>query len=225
MKVNQLHSLPEEEAGPRLQLKRVARKLIAERGVHDVSVREIALAADQRNLGVVAYYFGTKDKLVADILIDGAARIEARRQVYLDAMEAEGGPKTLTDAVKAIVLPSASFADDDEIYGNYFNRFILQVSYYKSGFIDETLDGRWNTGYQRCLTHFRRLMPHLTQAEQSRRYVFFASYIGLLLAQRESMRADDTKSHPTWTSNETLLDIVQTATALLDAPILKDDQA
>jgi AcrR family transcriptional regulator len=206
------------EPGVRQQLKRVARELIAERGLRNVSVREIALAANQRNLGVVAYYFGTKENLVREILIDGAERIEALRETYLRELESAGGPGSVGEAVAAIVLPSARFSETDELYGSYFNRFLAQLSFSNPELIDDTLEGRWNRGYQRCLTHLRRLLPHLSRAEQGRRFVFLGSYVGALLAQREHMLADGARTHPTWRADATLDDIVRTATALVQAP-------
>jgi AcrR family transcriptional regulator len=206
------------DSKPRLKLKRAARRLIAERGVRDVSVREIAQAAQQKNMGAVAYYFGTKDKLISEILIDGAKRIEKRRQSYLDAMEVEGGPERLDEAVAAIVLPSAEFSEHNREYGEYFNRFLMQLSLSNTELIDRTLEGRWNKGYQRCLRHLRHLMSDQTRVSQNRRFVFLGSYISILLAQREMMIADNNHAHPTWRSNATLRDIIQTAAALLEAP-------
>lgn len=209
-----------ENAGdPRVKLKQAARRLIAEHGVSNVSVRQIGQAAGQKNRGVVAYYFGTKDNLISEILIDGASRIEAQRRAYLDALEAEGGPSTLIEAVEAIVMPSAEFSED-EVQGRYFNRFLLQLSFNNSELIDRTLEDGWNVGYQRCLSHLRRLMPDKTRAEQNRRFLFLGSYLSGLLAQREAMLADPARAHPTWRSKETLRDIIQTAAAILEAPSL-----
>ena len=215
MTVNQ--NATETQPSSKLLIKQVARRLFAERGVHDVSVREIAQAANQKNLGVVAYYFTTKDNLIRDILIDGAERIEARRKEYLSVLEAENGPATVDEAVAAIVLPSARFGDEDVEYGRFFNRYIYQLSLTHGAFIDQTLEGRWNEGYQRCLKHLRRLLPYLNKAQQNRRFVFMQAYVSALLAQRELMINDATRRHPTWNSNETLKDIVRTAAALLQA--------
>jgi len=208
----------EVDADQRTHIKRVARHLFAERGVHNVGVREIAQAAKQRNLGVVAYYFGTKDQLIREILIDGAERIEARREAFLREIESTGGPTTVREAVEAIVLPSAQFSEGDRIFGSYFNRFLAQLSFSDAGLIDRTLEGRWNRGYQRCLMHLRRLLPELTRAEQSRRFVFLGAYVSSLLAQREFMLADRARVHATWCSDATMNDILRTATSLLTAP-------
>lgn len=218
MEPRQDDSNPRADNGPRTQIKRAARLLFAERGLRDVTVREIAKAAGQRNLGAVAYYFGAKDRLIAEILTDGAERIEALRRAHLQSLEADGGPHTVEAAVAAIVRPSATFSDSDPIYGSGFNRFLTQLSLNNRTFIDQTLEGRWNGGYQRCLSHLRRLTPQLSAADQSRRFLFLGSYIGGLLASRETVLADTEREHRTWRAAETLDDIIRTAAAILTAP-------
>jgi len=196
----------------------VARRLFADRGVRDVTIREIAKAADQKNVGVVGYYFGSKENLVAEILIDGAKLIEARRKAHLDRLEAAGGPRTVREAVEALVLPSAEFGEEAAEEAEGFNRFLLLLSLSESGFIDRTLEGRWNTGYQRCLAHIRRLMPDMPAAAKNRRFVFVGAYVSSLLAMREAMIADPSHDHPSWGSDAMLRDIVQTTAAILEAP-------
>ncbi|CAN5300078.1 hypothetical protein BH10PSE12_BH10PSE12_23200 [soil metagenome] len=207
------------EISVRDQIKRTARLLIAERGVPNVKVREIALAANQRNLGIVGYYFETKDKLVSEILIDGADRIESRRLAYLAQLEARGEPITVEDAVSAIVTPSAAFSDEDALYGSQYSRFFQQLAVNDARFIDRTLEGRSNQGYQRCLAHLRTLTPHLDRATQSRRFLFLSTYVNSVLAAREAMLADDLRAHPTWGSREMLEDIIRTAAALICTPV------
>lgn len=201
----------------RRALKRTARQLFSERGVRGVTVREIAQAAGQRNQGVVAYYFGTKENLLAEILVDGAQGIEARRRVHLERLEATGGPRCLADAVAAIVLPCAEFVDQDAEYGSNFNRFLLRLTTFDPAMVDRTLAGRYNEGYQRCLSHLRRLMPSDSRPVQSRRLIFLGSYLSALLAQREAMLTD-IADHPTWRAAEMLDDIVRTGAAILAAP-------
>jgi len=215
MQVNPLPDF-EPDSATRQRLKRVARRLFAERGIRDVTVREIAREAGQRNQGAVAYHFGTKEALIVEILIDGAARIEVRRKAYLDAVEARGTPVSVRDAVAAIVLPSAEFSDEDAVYGEGFNRFLLQLGAGEAQFVDRILEGRWNEGYQRCLKHLRRALTALPPAVQNRRFVFLGNYVSGLLAQREAKLADGLR-HPTWRARATLDDIIDTAAALLEA--------
>jgi AcrR family transcriptional regulator len=208
----------EPEGETRRLLKRAARELFAERGIHGVSLREIAHAARQKNQGAVSYYFGTKDGLIAEILIDGAQRIEARRRVFIDALEAQGGPHSIEDAVAAIVMPSARFSEEDVDYGSFFSRFLIQLSQSDQGFADSTLRDRWSKGYQKCLKHLRRLMEAETASVQNRRFVFLGIYVSSLLAQREVMMADKSRAHAMWRSDDMLTDIVATTSAMLRTP-------
>ena len=67
-------------------IKRAAQSLFAARGVDAVSVREILTAAGQKNGASLHYYFGSKDALVAQLVIDGARLIDERRVARLDAL-------------------------------------------------------------------------------------------------------------------------------------------
>lgn len=219
MQVNSLPAVEEGESDTSRLLLKTARKLFAERGIRAITVREIAREAGQRNQGAVAYHFGTKDALVERILVDGAMRIEARRDAFLADMEAAGGPRTVREAVAAIIVPSVAFADEDAEHGSYFNRFLMRLALYDPGLIDRTLAGRYNAGYQRCLTHLRRLLAHLPREAQSRRFGFFGSYISALLAEREAVLAEGLQERRRWRSDKALDDLIATAAALLEADL------
>ncbi len=211
-------AVPESDA--RTKIKRAARQLFAERGFRNVTVREIAATAGQKNHGAVTYYFGTKDNLAKEILIDGAKIMEARRNEMLDALEANGHTLCIRDLIEAIILPSADLDEGENTQEQTFNRFLLDLSANYPVIFAEALGGRWNVGYQRCLTHMRGLMPNLSAAEQNRRFIFLGTYLGSILALREAMLSDQSRSHPIWQSGSTLDDIVTTAVAMVSAPKL-----
>ena len=52
----------------RLALMRAAEQLFAQQGVDRVSLREIAIAAGQRNVSAATYHFGSKRELIETIL-------------------------------------------------------------------------------------------------------------------------------------------------------------
>jgi len=206
------------ELDARMKLKRAARRLFARRGFRNVTVREIATAAGQKNHAAVGYYFGTKENLAKEILVDGAIVIETRRIAVLDALKARGVAPTVRELVAAIVQPSAELASDEPDGEQYFNRFLEDLGANHPAMAMEALEGRWNVGYQRCLTLLRPLMPDLSLAEKNRRFVFLGAYLGAILALRETMLADRARAHPIWRSEGTLDDIIETATAILTAP-------
>lgn len=137
----------------RAKVMRIARGLLAKRGLRNVTVREIALAAGQRNMGVVGYYFGTGEPDRRNPDRGRAEGIEARRRTYLERMELGDGPRSVLEVIEAMVRPSVEYAE--EATENTFNRFLMQVSLSDEGFIDRTLGGRWNSGYERCLRLLR----------------------------------------------------------------------
>lgn len=218
MQKSAARTVPESDV--RTKIKRAARQLFAERGFRNVTVREIATAAGQKNHGAVTYYFGTKDNLAKEILIDGAKIMEARRSQMLDALESSGKALCIRDLIEAIILPSADLDDGDSAQAQTFNRFLLDLSAHYPVIFAEALGERWNVGYQRCLAHMRGLMPGLSTAEQNRRFVFLGTYLGSILALREAMLSDQSRSHPIWQSGSTLDDIVNTAVAMVSAPKL-----
>ena len=206
------------EDDARSRLKHAARRLFAERGFRNVTVREIAAAAGQKNHGAVGYYFSSKEALAREILVDGAIVIETHRNALLDEMEASGAAPTVRDLVAAIVVPSAQLISDDGGQAQFFNRFLSDIGASQPTMILEALGGRWNAGYQRCLTLLRPLMPGLSLAEKNRRFVFLGTYVGAMLALREAMLADTSRGHPIWEARSTLDDIIETAAAILLAP-------
>lgn len=84
-----------------------AERLMAERGVHAVSLREITAAAAQRNASSVQYHFGNRSGLIAAIVARHMQRIDTDRNALLDQLEADGhtGPH---DVVEALVRPLAT---------------------------------------------------------------------------------------------------------------------
>jgi AcrR family transcriptional regulator len=206
------------------EIKRAARRLFAEHGIADVTVRQIARAAGQRNLGVVGYYFGTKENLVKAVLVDGAMVIERIRNATLDDLESRQRPPTIREVVEAMIYPSIEHGADEPGGVGYFDRFMLDLSLNHPSLIAEGLQGKWNEGYQRCLQHLRDLMTDLEPSEKNRRFIFLGSYISSILALRETILSDTSRQHLTWQSPSTLNDIVTTAVAILTAPIERAEE-
>jgi AcrR family transcriptional regulator len=80
-----------------------AERLFAERGVHEVSNRQISEAAGQGNNTAVGYHFGTKADLIRAIVRKHADPIEERRKELV--AEIEGSTK-VRDWVTCLVRPA-----------------------------------------------------------------------------------------------------------------------
>jgi AcrR family transcriptional regulator len=197
-------------------IKSIALRLFAERGVDGVTVREIATAAGQKNHGAVGYYFGSKEALVREIIVDGARIIDERRNRRLDALEAAGGPQSVREVVDTIIYPSLEpFGDADN---DCYLRFTVMLNMTHRDLFVSAIGNQWNRGYQRCLSHLRRLMPSMPTQLKNQRLMFLGGYIAMMLALRQTALSDTTRAHSTWPSDATLRHLAHTATAIIEAP-------
>lgn len=207
----------------REQVKLAALRLFAIQGVDGTTVRQIVDACGQKNHAAVSYYFGTKEALVRELVVDGARLIDDRRNAMLDRLEAAGGPATVTQVVEALVYPSIDLSGQGQ--EDSYIRFIVMLTMNQRALFMDALENRWNAGYLRCLDHLRRLLPLLSPAMQNQRFVFMGAYVGSVLAFREAALGDRSRTHPMWHSPDTLRDFVRTLTALLEAPAVDRSSA
>ena len=202
-------------------IKTAALKLFAECGVDGVTVREIAAEAGQKNHAAVGYYFGSKESLIRELIVDGARIIDAERNARLDELEAKPTPPTTRDICEVLVYPGVNPSGPD-VEEECYNRFIVLVGMSHRAFMMEVLAGSLNSGYLRCLDHLRRLMAPLPHHIISQRQVFVGAYMGAVLSARESLLADQTREHPTWQSPKTLQHFIDTLIAVIEAPYTCD---
>jgi len=96
----------------RLALMRAAEQLFAQQGVDKVSLREIAIAAGQRNVSAATYHFGSKRELIEAILERHSLPIqEAWRPVLAEDKEHK---LELPRLVELVVGPLVEKADDPD---------------------------------------------------------------------------------------------------------------
>lgn len=180
----------------RNELKRAARRLFAERGIAAVGMREVVEAAGQRNAAAVHYYFGSKDDLLKELLIDGADLIDAARHDLFDRIEADGAP-SLREVVRAMVLPNFTLKGETGEEDTYF-RFIMNVQNERRGLFRDTVPEH-SEGYRRYMAHVHRLLAPLPTAEINMRILFAGLSLQTLVAAREAaLDRSDTGDHRFW---------------------------
>ena len=105
-----------------------AERLLADRGVQGVSLREIGLAAGQRNNNVIAYHFGDRAGLVGAIYAFRSERIDNRRFELLAELGGGGAAADLHTLLRIVVQPHAeTIADPDNHFLGLLARLMLDV--------------------------------------------------------------------------------------------------
>jgi len=196
----------------RSHIKTIALQLFAARGVDNVSVRDILVASGQKNGGSLHYHFGPKEALVRELVAEGAQRIDAWRLQRLDALEALPAPPVLRDIVKLLTDPLAapgtgpSAESDDAGYIPFMNSLLVK---HHTVFL-EGVDGH-DIGFKRCVTHLRRLLPHLPTELFNQRLRLMMLYLFTAVSAREQTGERDTWyrlwQHPA--SHENFIDSIE----------------
>lgn len=198
----------------RERLKLSARRLFARSGIDGVSVRDIVLSAGQKNAASLHYYFGTKERLVRELVADGAKLIDERRNRWIDELEARGRPIALRQIIEALVWPSTALAGAQGEEDTYLRFIAMMQMSHRDLFLD-SLEGKWASGYQRCLDHIRALLPGLTEEVLNQRLVFMSFYLTGTLSGREAALAGTHAAHRFWSADWTLHNFVDTVEGLL----------
>ena len=114
-----------------------AERLIGERGV-EVSLREIAAAAGQRNNSAVHYHFGTRDALVEAVVELRQQPLESERLTLLARLDTDGR-NDLRSLVEVLVAPIFYTPYDEG--ATHYARFLEKVRDH-SAFSPAALQGR-----------------------------------------------------------------------------------
>lgn len=102
-----------------------AERLIAERGLPALSLREVATEAGQRNHSAVQYHFGSRAGLVEAVFDARMRPIDARRAEMLAELEAAGRTDDLAALSDVIVRPLGEAVIGDS--PGWYGRFLAEV--------------------------------------------------------------------------------------------------
>ena len=203
-------------ADTKSQIKAAAQLLFARHGVDAVTIQQIVAAAGQRNNAALHYHFGTKQELIRQLVVDGAAVHDARRQGMLREIEARGGPADIREVLLVLVMPVIELGDDERWRGYVRFTSSLQASDRKT--LRAALNNRWNAGYVACFAHLKRMLP-LPAALVEQRLSIFSIYANAILSAREAAQETrDRKNSRLWDQMFTTENILDTLEAAITWP-------
>ena len=184
----------------REELLDAAERLIAEHGF-EVPLRDIALAAGQRNNSAVNYYFRSRQDLIDAVVARRLAPMEAERQVMLDRMAADED----ADAHALLRILVGPFLHGE---GTHYARFLEAVRIRLKNEPQSAAESAW----PQILDALARLVPMRDRSARERRVGAVATTMFALLADHER-RVQEGQDTP-----DSLEEIVAMLAAMLTAP-------
>ncbi len=168
--------------GSRDRILLAAERLIAERGP-EVPLRDIAIAAGQRNNSAVQYYFGSRDGLIDAVVEHRMPALDARRLELLADHEATGDahdPRVLVDLLARPMIEAGH-----RFGATHVNRFLDQVRNHPAVHDGARLANESRMSVRIVLTRLNRALESIPPRTRHRRVRWMSTALLALLADYE----------------------------------------
>lgn len=194
----------------------VAERLFAERGVNGVSLREIGVAAGQRNTAAARYHFGSKEGLVDAIFRYRMEPINERRLALIAEFDAAGRGDELDAVIDAYLYPLSEMLGEVG-RPSWYLRFSVQAAYVAGTAPTELGRDEWTRGMHLVRTRFLAAVSDVPPEAREGRWTLTAGYIAHALADRELL-AQHGQIGGLTPRSVFLAELASTAVALASAP-------
>ncbi len=207
----------------REKIKDVAQKLIAEHGVDGISIRDIIIAAGQRNMASLYYYFRSKEELIKELVYDANQIMEGTRTDYLAKLEEIGEPLTVRQIVHVILSGGAKLDPSQGGRNATIMRFFGAVTQTHRHLFEEAIGGQISPTSLKCMELLRQQLPHIPPAIVNQRLMFlWFSQTSVLIAREEGLAAGGAQREY-WSQPGTYLNILDFMCGALQAPVTQTD--
>jgi AcrR family transcriptional regulator len=200
----------------REQIKMAAQMLFARHGIDAVTVQQIVDAAGQRNNAALYYHFRTKEELIRQMVVDGAAVLDARRREMLDEMKKRGGPASIREVMLVLFMPVIELGEDERWRG--YIRFTSHLQASDPEALRDALNNRWNAGYVECVDHLKRMLPGPAAIIEQRLSILAIYSNAVLSAHEAALDSRNTRSSRLWGQPFTIENILDMLEAAITCP-------
>jgi AcrR family transcriptional regulator len=193
------------------QLMLTAERLFAEHGLAGVSLRQIATEAGSANSSAVHYHFGSKERLVEEILAYRVSDLVQRRALLRARLNADD----VGERLEAHLLPVIELAESP---GNYYVSFVEQLQ--RTDPWRRLLAGQSEIAraQEEFLEDMRRLLPDVDEPVRTMRIIQVQTFSLHAAAERERAAAGGEEVMPFGLFTATIL---EGFTGYLTAPVSK----
>ncbi len=197
---------------------RAAEKLIAEKGLGQVSIREILEEAQQNNTSALQYHFGNLQGLIAAILDERSEQTRGKRAELMEALLSGTGKPDLRALCELMIRPAVDLARVDSGYRQYVKAFSHQLTLIEDSAAEKAFSG--GAGGKSGIELARLLkqaLPHLDNKTLRQRMDFAVR----LCASAMSAQARAKSAFRGKQSDEFVENLIDAVFGLLTGPVNK----
>jgi AcrR family transcriptional regulator len=167
----------------RLLILETAEHVFADRGIAAVPLRDVGLAAGQKNNVAVQYHFGDRETLIKAIISYRASTSEEIRSEVLADLLAQGKTPDVRDLVRAFILSLAKHLEEGNHYLAFLSRYIIEMGGYRG------LEGSLSTStVTTMISLLYRLLPDYPEAVLFERWMIMMTSTVHSLARYQTAR-------------------------------------
>ncbi|MGB1756737.1 MAG: hypothetical protein ACPHHQ_08080 [Pseudomonadales bacterium] len=142
---------------------RAVERIAAQKGVENISIREILTAAQQKNESALQYHFKNFSGLLAAVRADRAREIDEARRLYIDQVIRESNPPSLRQICEIMVMPPFRLAKASPSFRHFVKAFSHELAH-----MDEqstkVFTQHMNQSSDLVIDLLRAAVPHLDKA-------------------------------------------------------------
>lgn len=172
----------------KLRLLDAAEQLFAEKGFESVSVRDVTQAA-KANVAAVNYHFGSRDGMIALVVVRYITPINQERLVRLDALEGKWGAKAvpLEEIINAFVRPVVGIVRKSELSERLFCKLVGRIFALEGEGLPVAVEEQMKILIDRFTRALGKALPTLSQEELIWRMHFLVGSIIHMLMNQEML--------------------------------------
>jgi len=202
--------MPRDGTATKERISNEASRLFAERGIYQVTNREITEAAGQRNVSALNYHFGGREELLAALLTSNGGPVDDARGRLLG--ELDDAPTT-DDLIACLVVPYAACLGTE--HGRQYVQIVAQLRGRFAAWRVES-DTATTTHLQRILDSLEERPPGVSADIRTERLVGMIMLMTSAVAERA--RTIETGSAPALDHDGFVDNLVTMLTGVLEPP-------
>ncbi len=200
-----------------------AERLFGKFGIDAVSLRQINIAAGQRNSSAANYHFGTKEALIAATFDYRMEGINRRRLQRLDEVSKAGQVGDVRVLVQAIILPIVEEIEQSK-NGIHYIRFAAQAFGHPRLDFFSMRRSEFSEGMQLIHRLLKAALPDVPAILFGQRFGMIIELIFHSLADREVFRLSAKKKKDFFNVTAFLNNLVDSCTGVMTAPVSSETQ-